>query len=98
MIPLRRESFRRELIAMVEWYNEYRPHMALGGKTPTKSTKDVLCQPQAENRTTAGLATRIALRQTVGAGWRRTWELSDTTVHFEQKRPNLSVVMLRRTA
>ena len=34
LIPLRRESFRRELGAIIKWYNEYRPHTTLGGKTP----------------------------------------------------------------
>ena len=33
IIPLRRESLRRELVAVFDWYNECRPHMTLGGKT-----------------------------------------------------------------
>ena len=36
LIPLRRESFRREMAAIAEWYNEHRPHMTLGGKTPNE--------------------------------------------------------------
>jgi hypothetical protein len=33
-VPLRRQSFQRELALFVGWYNEHRPHSALGGKTP----------------------------------------------------------------
>ena len=33
-VPLRRQSFRRELDAILFWYNEHRPHTTLGGKTP----------------------------------------------------------------
>jgi hypothetical protein len=36
MIPLRREDFRRELQYILEWYNEHRPHTALGGRTPNE--------------------------------------------------------------
>ena len=36
VIPLRRESLRRELVAAFDWYNECRPHMTLGGKTPNE--------------------------------------------------------------
>ena len=33
-LPTRREAMRRELGLLVGWYNENRPHMTLGGKTP----------------------------------------------------------------
>jgi putative transposase len=36
MIPTRREKFRRELQYILEWYNEHRPHRALGGRTPNE--------------------------------------------------------------
>ena len=36
LVPYRRERFRRELAAIVEWYNEYRPHSWLGGRTPNE--------------------------------------------------------------
>jgi transposase InsO family protein len=35
-IPRRREEFRRELQYILEWYNEHRPHTALGGRTPSE--------------------------------------------------------------
>ena len=34
LVALRRETFRGELVAFIDWYNEYRPHTTLGGKTP----------------------------------------------------------------
>ena len=34
LVPYRRESLRRELDVIVEWYNACRPHTWLGGKTP----------------------------------------------------------------
>ncbi len=37
LVPYRREGFRRELVAIAEWYNAFRPHAWLGGKTPDES-------------------------------------------------------------
>jgi transposase InsO family protein len=34
LVPYRREAFRRELRSTVEWYNAFRPHTWLGGRTP----------------------------------------------------------------
>ena len=36
LIPLRRESLRRELVTIFDWYNEHRPHTGLAGKTPNE--------------------------------------------------------------
>jgi putative transposase len=36
LVPLCRESFRRELTVFAEWYNEHRPHATLGGRTPNE--------------------------------------------------------------
>ncbi len=36
-IPLRRDKFRQELQYTLDWYNEHRPHMALGGRTPNEA-------------------------------------------------------------
>ena len=34
LVPLRKSDFRRELGFVIAWYNEQRPHMTLGGRTP----------------------------------------------------------------
>jgi transposase InsO family protein len=37
VVPYRRENFQRELDAIVHWYNIYRPHTWLGGRTPDEA-------------------------------------------------------------
>ena len=72
LIPLRRESFRRELVAVTQWYNEYRPHATLGGQTPNEvygRRFPANRKPRIEPRLT--LAARLALCQTVGTGSRQ---------------------------
>ncbi len=36
LVPYRREKFQQKLSAIVEWYNQHRPHEWLGGKTPNE--------------------------------------------------------------
>jgi hypothetical protein len=36
LVPLRSESFRRELMWYADWFNQDRPHSALDGKTPNE--------------------------------------------------------------
>ena len=36
LIPLRRESFRHELVVIIQWYNEDRARTTLGGQTPNE--------------------------------------------------------------
>ena len=36
IVPYRRETFVKELLAIVDWYNQERPHTWLGGKTPNE--------------------------------------------------------------
>ncbi len=36
LVPLRRDSFRKELQFFAGWYNEHRPHTTLRGKTPAE--------------------------------------------------------------
>lgn len=33
-LALRHETFRRDIAAVLKWYNLHRPHMSLGGKAP----------------------------------------------------------------
>ena len=36
LIPMRRETFRKELCLYAEWYNEHRPHQTLDSRTPNE--------------------------------------------------------------
>jgi putative transposase len=36
LLPLRREAMRQELLHIVEWYNEFRPHSGLNGRAPNE--------------------------------------------------------------
>ena len=36
-VPYRREAFLRELLTIIDWYNDFRPHTWLGGKTPNEA-------------------------------------------------------------
>jgi hypothetical protein len=99
LIPLRRKSFREELIAITEWYNEHRPHTTFGGQTPNEVY---------ESRFPAHRKPRIEPRP----GWPRgspcakPWALVggmpgqqfNTTVSFHNQRRHLPVVMLKRAA
>jgi transposase InsO family protein len=38
-VSYRREAFQRQLTATVDWYNHFRPHTWLGGKTPNEVYK-----------------------------------------------------------
>jgi len=40
LVPLRKESFRRELDFFALWYNEHRPHEWLDGRTPNEAYFD----------------------------------------------------------
>ena len=99
LIPLRRESFRREMAAITEWYNQHRPHVTLGGRTPN----EVYGASFPANRTP-----RIEPRP----GWPRgspcakPWALVEgnpgrrfhATVTFHARRRHLPVVTLKRAA
>jgi transposase InsO family protein len=99
LIPLHRETFRQEMTAIVEWYNEFRPHTTLRGKTPNEVY---------EGRFPANRQPRIEPRP----GWprgspcARPWALVGgkpgqrfaTTVSFHSKRRYLPTVTLKRVA
>ena len=53
LVPLRRERFRLELDRLAAWYNEHRPHMSLGGRTPDEvyhCQRPANCLPRFEPR------------------------------------------------
>ena len=36
LVPLRRDRFLRELVCYQDWFNDQRPHITLGGRTPNE--------------------------------------------------------------
>jgi hypothetical protein len=98
-IPLRQASFRSELVAIAQWYNEHRPHATLGGTTPNEVY---------EGRFPANRKPRIEPRPRWprGSPCAKPWALVggkpgqplDTTVSFHKKRHHLPIVSLRRAA
>jgi transposase InsO family protein len=99
LIPLRRQSFRSELVAIAQWYNECRPHVTLGGKTPNEVY---------QGRFPANRKPRIEPRPRWprGSPCAKPWALVvskpgrrfNTTVTFHAKRRHLPVVTLTRAA
>ena len=99
LIPLRRESFRRELVALMQWYNECRPHTTLGGQTPLEVYA---------GRFPANRKPRIEPRPRWprGSPCARPWALVGgkpgqrfgATVTFHAKRRHLPIVTLKRAA
>ncbi|MCH8044617.1 MAG: DDE-type integrase/transposase/recombinase [Planctomycetes bacterium] len=74
LVSLRRETFRDELVLFIDWYNEYRPHTTLGGKTPEEVYHHRYArQSQTKDRTSPALATWCALCQTSDTHCREIW-------------------------
>lgn len=99
ILPLRHDAFRREVIATIDWYNEHRPHMALGGRTPD----EVHFARYPENRKPRWEPRSQWPR---GASCARPWALVkakpgarvELVVEFAQGRKHLPIVSLKRVA
>ena len=99
LVPLRKESFRQELNFFANWYNEYRPHTWLGGRTPNEVCFD---RPPANRaprweprsrwpRGSPCAKPRVLVKAQPGA----RVELSVT---FHEGRKHLPIVTLKRVA
>ena len=100
LVPYRRERCRRELAAIVEWYNEYRPHVWLGGRTPNEvyhGHYPANRKPRFESRRVA-LAAWRAVRETLGPGAGQTGHRLTLEITFHRGRKCLPIVRLRRAA
>jgi putative transposase len=86
IVPTRREAMRTELVIVLDWYNQHRPHSTLGGKTPD----EVYFQRFPANRCPRlepRLPGRVALRARCLTRWlpanqalTSTWKLSTLPV------------------
>ena len=88
LVPLRLDTMRDELGCYVTWYNEHRPHQALGGRTPT----NVYCGSATES---PPIETRA--RWPVEGQTRRAEHIR-LLVKFVEGRRHLPVVELQRAA
>ena len=98
-VPFRRESFRRELDAIILWYNEHRPHMTLGGKTPHEvydKRFPANRKPRVEPRPRWPRGSPCAKPQTLVAG--KPGDRFDVIVSFQGKRRHLPMMTLSRAA
>jgi len=99
LIPVRRESFRDELIAIIQWYNEQRPHTTLGGKSPNEVYQrrfPAIRKPRIEPRVRWPRGSPCAKPWALVAG--KPGQLFEATVSFQRQRRHLPVVSLRRAA
>jgi len=99
LVPLRRERFGLELDRLATWYNEHRPHMSLGGRTPDEvyhRQRPANCLPRFEPR--PGWPRRSACAKPVTLvkgkpGVRLKLEVACVASHR-----NLPIVTLKRAA
>ena len=99
LVALRRETFRGELVAFIDWYNEYRPHTTLGGKTPEEvyhNRYPANRKPRIEPRKRWPRGAPCAKPQTLIAG--KPGQRFEMVVSFHEKRRHLPVVKLNRAA
>ena len=50
IIPMRLRDMQRELATYVEWYNAFRPHQSLGGRTPLDVCRRARSSPRRRAR------------------------------------------------
>jgi len=99
LVSQRHGVFRSQLISFLDWYNEYRPHMKLGGRTPNEvyfRQPPANRRPRIEPRTHWPRRSCCARPQTLVAGQpgdRFTMQVG----HLNRQR-HLPIVTLRRAA
>jgi len=97
LVPISRNEMIRETQLFFEWYNEYRPHMALDGKTPN----EVYCgrhaanaKPRIETRPLAKHLTSCAAPRTCIAG--RAGAKVKVRLEFLEGRRHLPIIKVER--
>ena len=66
--PYRRESFRRELVCIAEWYNAFRPISGLAARRPTKVYRRRISGIRRPDSSLVRVGRGLAVRTAVGAG------------------------------
>jgi hypothetical protein len=96
---LSRESFRNEMLMIIAWYNEHRPHMTLEGKTPNEVYETRVPanrKPRIEPRPRWPRGSPCAKPQTLVAG--KPGKHFEMNVNFHEDRRHLPIVTLQRAA
>ena len=99
LVPQRRDAFRSELIAFVDWFNEHRPHVALGGQAPNEvyfGRQPANRRPRIEPRKQRPRRSPCAKPQTLVAG--QPGDRFVAGLSFHTGRRHLPVVTLQRAA
>jgi putative transposase len=99
LVPFRREQFQQELSLIAQWYNQYRPHTALGGKTPNEvydGRFPANRKPRFEPRAAWPRASPCAAPRTIVKG--KPGVRIELQVTFHKGRKHLPVVTLHRAA
>jgi transposase InsO family protein len=99
LVPLRMATFRKELSLIVEWYNSFRPHTSLGGRTPDEvyyAKFPANRRPRYEPRAKWPRASPCARPWALTRG--RPGARRELDVTFHGGRKHLPVVMLNRVA
>jgi len=99
VMPLRCDDFRNELVAFVDWYNEYRPHAFLCGRTPNEvyfRRYAASRKPRIEPRSRWPRGSPCAKPQTLVAG--QPGDRFTIQVDFHAGRRHLPIVSLNRAA
>src|SRR6185369_12658508 len=98
-IPFRRETFRRDLLSFVAWYNGFRPHTTLGGRTPDEVYHGLAPANEAERvepRTRWPRGSPCARPRTPVRGDPGT--TVELVVQFHDGQRHLPVITLKRAA
>jgi hypothetical protein len=99
LVPYRRARFQQELDATIQWYNQFRPHTWLGGRTPDEvyfAAFPANRRPRFEPRSRWPRGAPCARHWALVRGSPGAWLALDVT--FCGGKTNLPIVRLRRTA
>ncbi len=99
VVPQRQASFRKELASFFVWYNEHRPHVKLGGKTPNEvyfRLRPENRRPRIEPRRRWPRRARCAAPRTLIAG--HPGDRFTLEIDFHDGRRDLPIISLKRAA
>jgi len=97
LVPIERNEMIRETKLFFEWYNDFRPHMSLNGKTPNEvyfHRRAANTKPRIETRPRAKHSTPCAAPRMCIAG--RAGAKVKVRLDFLEGRPHLPIIKIER--